>query len=62
MDDNEVKKICGTDVTLYLVYLKYSAILFLISKSRIPIIVSYIVAFFSNTVLLPLFATSPKED
>lgn len=53
MEDTEVKMICGSDATLYLIYLKYCAILFGISKSSLML--TSIVAFFSCAVLLPVF-------
>jgi hypothetical protein len=34
MEDSEVKMICGSDATLYLIYLKYCAILCGISKNN----------------------------
>ena len=59
-DDLEIQRTCGTDAALYLVYLKYSAILFFFSKIIVRVIL--IVAICSNSVLLPLFATSSRED
>ena len=33
-DDLEIQKTCGTDAALYLIFLRYSAILFFISNIR----------------------------
>ena len=55
-DDMYIKKTCGTDVALYLCFLRYCSILFFISKCQIH--KDILVAVFSITVLLPLFSTS----
>lgn len=54
IDEMQIRQTCGTDVALYLTYLRYCAILFGISKTPNSHL-TFIVALCSCLVLLPIY-------